>query len=451
MELSQPSYSAAPCLTHNVHTKLRSSRRPATRTQAHERTQLSRSAHDAHSSKMTADDTTTASKAEDYVLLGDPEKTTALPDLPRTPEPADKQDKTIVAETPPPRVHANKQDKTVEATHAATYEDALKEAAPDAPPSVGDAAAALKDATLRELGAAREKASTKIKAAAPARRNAPAWRRVGRWALGLVALAFVFAGGFFLGERRGGRRSVVTSAPVADTAPPSANALANHVPPTNAPANEPSADASSTNDASPTCRMRADSPFDNIVNDILGLRSQQPRPRRAEPLDAFVRRMLSPAPRVVPTWTTPSAGPGSSSACRSCGARPSSSGASTPPSPRVTKPRTSSGGASKNSGALNTRGTRPPTTDRPSKNSGASTGRGTRPPTDGPRRRPRSKTSRGGWPRPKPPARSASARRGSGRGRGGAGRRAEAGTDAARANAARARRPREPRHNRGTS
>ena len=90
--------------------------------------------------------------------------------------------------------HANKQDKTVEATHAATYEDALKEAAPDAPPSVGDAAAALKDATLRELGAAREKASTKIKAAArAARRNAPAWRRVGRWALGLLALAVVFA------------------------------------------------------------------------------------------------------------------------------------------------------------------------------------------------------------------------------------------------------------------
>ena len=48
---------------------------------------------------MTADDTTTASKAEDYVLLGDPEKTTALPDLSRTAESADKQKKTIVADT----------------------------------------------------------------------------------------------------------------------------------------------------------------------------------------------------------------------------------------------------------------------------------------------------------------------------------------------------------------
>ena len=112
---------------------------------------------------MTADDKKTASKAEDYVLLGNPEKTTALPDLPKTTEPADKQEKTVAA------------------THADTYEAALKEAAPDSPPSVGDAAAALKDATLRELGAAREKASTKIKAAArAARRNAPAWRRVGR-------------------------------------------------------------------------------------------------------------------------------------------------------------------------------------------------------------------------------------------------------------------------------
>merc|ERR1719456_507655 len=114
---------------------------------------------------MTAKDDT------EYVLLGDPEKTTALPDLPKTTEPADKQDKTIVAET----------------THAATYEAALKEAAPDSPqPSVGDAAAALKAATLRELGVVRTKASTKIKAAArAARRNAPAWRRIGSWALGL--------------------------------------------------------------------------------------------------------------------------------------------------------------------------------------------------------------------------------------------------------------------------
>merc|ERR1719399_2638711 len=160
-----------------------------------------------------------------------------------------------------PRVHADKQDKTVEATHAATYETALKEAAPDSPqPSVGDAAAALKDATLRELGAAREKASTQIKAAArAARRNAPAWRRVGRWALGLLALAVVFAGGFFLGDRRSGRRSVATSASAAEATTPStnqANALANHVPPTDAPANESPADASSTDDASPTCRTR---------------------------------------------------------------------------------------------------------------------------------------------------------------------------------------------------
>ena len=263
---------------------------------------------------MTAkNDAVAASKAEDYVLLGDPEKTTALPDLPKTPEPADKQNKTIVAETTARGGDSNKQDKTVEATHAATYETALKEAAPDAPPTVGDAAAALKDATLRELGAAREKASNKIVAAARAARwNAPAWRRVGRWALGLLALAVVFAGGFFLGERRGG--SVVTSASVADTAPPSANqanALTNHVPPTNALANEPPADASSTNDASPTCRTRppVDSLFDNIVNEILGLRAQ-PRPRRAEPLDAFVRQMLSPAPRVVPTMDVSFGWPG---------------------------------------------------------------------------------------------------------------------------------------------
>ncbi len=262
---------------------------------------------------MTADNT--ASKAEEYVLLGadgDPEKTTALPDLPKTTEPADKQNKTIVADATARGGDSNKQDKTVEATHASTYEAALTEAAPDAPPSVGDAAAALKDATLRELGAAREKASTKIKAAARARRNAPAWRRVGRWALGLLALVAVFAGGFFLGERRGGRRSVVTSVP-ADTTTPSANqanALTNHVPPTDAPANEPPADASST-DASSTCRTRpsADSLFDNVVNDILGLRSQ-PRPRRAEPLDAFVRRMLSPAPRMVPTMDVSFGWPG---------------------------------------------------------------------------------------------------------------------------------------------
>ena len=45
------------------------------------------------------------------------------------------------------------------------------------------------------------------------------------------------------------------------------------------------------------------------MNDILGLRSQ-PRPRRAEPLDAFVRRMLSPAPRVVPTMDVSFGSPG---------------------------------------------------------------------------------------------------------------------------------------------
>jgi len=253
------------------------------------------------------DDTVASSKAEEFVLLGNPEKTTALPELPKTTEPADKQDRTIVADTDVRGSDSNKQDESVASTHAATYEAALKEAAPDAPPSVGDAAAALKDATLRELGAAREKASTRIKAAArAARRNAPAWRRVGRWALGLLALTFVFAGGFFLGERRSGRQSVVTSAPVADTAPPSANqanALTNHAPPADAPANEPPVDPSSTNDASPqTCRTRpsVDSLFDGVVNDILGLRAT-PRPRRAEPLDAFVRRMLAPAPRVVPT------------------------------------------------------------------------------------------------------------------------------------------------------
>ena len=270
-----------------------------------------------HSSTMTAkNDAVAASKAEDYVLLGDPEKTTALPDLPKTPEPADKQNKTIVAETTARGGDSNKQDKTVEATHAATYETALKEAAPDAPPTVGDAAAALKDATLRELGAAREKASNKIVAAArAARRNAPAWRRVGRWALGLLALAVVFAGGFFLGDRRSGRRSVATSASAAEATTPStnqANALANHVPPTDAPANGPSAEPSSTSDASPqTCRTRpsVESLFDNIVNDILGLGSQ-PRPRRAEPLDAFVRQMLSPAPRMVPTMDVSFGWPG---------------------------------------------------------------------------------------------------------------------------------------------
>jgi len=265
---------------------------------------------------MTADDTT-ASKAE-FVLIGgdgDPEQTVAVPGHePKTAEPSDKQNTTIVADTTARGGDSNKQDKTVEATHAATYEAAVKEAAPDAPPTVGDAAAALKDAALRELGAAREKASTKIKAAArAARQNAPAWRRVGRWALGLLALAVVFAGGFFLGERRSGRRSIATSAPVADTAPPSANqanALASHVPPTDAPVNEPSADASST-DASSTCGAHpsADSLFDNIVNDILGLRAQ-PRPRRAEPLDAFVRRMLAPAPRVVPSMDVSFGWPG---------------------------------------------------------------------------------------------------------------------------------------------
>merc|ERR1719333_490777 len=241
---------------------------------------------------MTAKDDTVASKAEDYVLLGDPEKTTALPDLPKTAEPADKQKKTIVAETSPRRVHADKQHKTDEATHAATYEAALKEAAPDAPPSVGDAAAALKDATLREFGAAREKASTKIKAAArAARQNAPAWRRVGRWALGLLALAFVFAGGFFLGDRQGRVASAPTQ--VSEATPPAA---------TDAPVAETVKSTPPTTPiGSPTCRTRAsvDSLFDGVVNDILSLRA--PRPRRAEPLDAFVRRMLAPAPRVVPT------------------------------------------------------------------------------------------------------------------------------------------------------
>ena len=312
-------FSTAFCITHETAQALAAreqSQQPHALALAVPRTNAPHTTRTHHSSKMTADNT--ASKAEEYVLLGadgDPEKTTALPDLPVTNEPADKRKKTIVADATGRGGDSNKQDETVEASHAATYEAALKEAAPDAPPSVGDAAAALKDATLRELGAAREKASTKIKAAArAARRNAPAWRRVGRWALGLLALAFVFAGGFFLGERRGGRRSVVTSAPVADTASTSANpanALANHVPPTDAPANEPPADVSSTNDASPTCRTRpsADSLFDNIVNDILGLRSQ-PRPRRAEPLDAFVRRMLSPAPRMVPTMDVSFGWPG---------------------------------------------------------------------------------------------------------------------------------------------
>jgi len=263
---------------------------------------------------MTAADTVASKAEEPFVLLGkDPEQTVALPrDEPKTAEPADKQNKTIVADT----TASNKQDKTVEAKHAATYEAALKKAAPDAPPSVGDAATALKDATLRELGAAREKASTQIKAAArAARRNAPAWRRVGRWALGLLALAVVFAGGFFLGDRRSGRRSVATSASAAEATTPStnqANALANHVPPTDAPANGPSAEPSSTSDASPqTCRTRpsVESLFDNIVNDILGLGSQ-PRPRRAEPLDAFVRRMLAPAPRVVPSMDVSFGWPG---------------------------------------------------------------------------------------------------------------------------------------------
>ena len=236
---------------------------------------------------MTAKDDTVASKAEEpFVLLGkgDPEQTVALPsDQPTTAEPADKQDKTI-------------------ATHADTYEKALKEAAPDSPPpSVGDAATALKDATLRELGAAREKASTKIKAAArAARQNAPAWRRVGRWALGLLALAFVFAGGFFLGDRRGRVASAPTQVSKATT--PAANdaPVAETVKPT--PPTAPT--------GSPTCRTRppVDSLFDGVVNDILGLRA--PRPRRAEPLDAFVRRMLAPAPRVVPTMDVSFGWPG---------------------------------------------------------------------------------------------------------------------------------------------
>ena len=277
-----------------------------------------------HSSTMTAKDDTVASKAEEeFVLLGDPEKTTALPDLPRTTEPADKQNKTIVADMTACGGDSNKQDKTfVEATHADTYEKALKEAAPDAPPSIGDAAAALKDATIRELGAAREKASTKIKEAArAARQNAPAWRRVGRWALGLLALAFVFAGGFFLGDRRGGRRSVAASAPVADTAPPSVNeANAQPVAPTNPLANEPPADPSSTNDASPqTCRTRpsVDSLFDGVVNDILGLRSQ-PRPRRADaPARACHLARTPSSPRVRRPVARP--GPLHSAFCRGCG------------------------------------------------------------------------------------------------------------------------------------
>merc|ERR1719399_1343574 len=79
-----------------------------------------------------------------------------------------------------------------------------------------------------------------------------------------------------------------------------------------APTNEPPAEASSTNDSPQTCRTRpsVDSLFDNIVNDILGLRAQ-PRPRRAEPLDAFVRRMLAPAPRrMVPTMDVSFGWPG---------------------------------------------------------------------------------------------------------------------------------------------
>ena len=51
---------------------------------------------------MTAKDDTVASKAEEpFVLLGkDPEQTVALPrDEPKTAEPADKQNKTIVADT----------------------------------------------------------------------------------------------------------------------------------------------------------------------------------------------------------------------------------------------------------------------------------------------------------------------------------------------------------------
>ena len=75
----------------------------------------------------TAKDDTVASKAEEYVLLGDPEKTSALPDLPKTTEPVDKQEKTIVADATARGGDSNKQDKTVEATHAATYEAALKE------------------------------------------------------------------------------------------------------------------------------------------------------------------------------------------------------------------------------------------------------------------------------------------------------------------------------------
>ena len=236
---------------------------------------------------MTAiDDTVASSKAEEpFVLLGkgDPEQTVAVPsDQPTTEAP-------------------DKQDKTVEATHAATYEAALKEAAPDAPPSVGDAAAALKDATIRELGAAREKASTKIKAAArAARRNAPAWRRVGRWALGLLALAVVFTSGFFLGDRQGRVASAPTQ--VSEASPPAA---------TDAPVAETvKSTPPTTPTGSPTCRTRpsVDSLFDGVVNDILGLRA--PRPRRAEPLDAFVRRMLSPAPRVVPTMDVSFGWPG---------------------------------------------------------------------------------------------------------------------------------------------
>ena len=71
---------------------------------------------------MTADDTT-ASKAE-FVLIGgdgDPEQTVAVPGHePKTAEPSDKQNTTIVADTTPPRVHPDKQDKTVAATHTAT-------------------------------------------------------------------------------------------------------------------------------------------------------------------------------------------------------------------------------------------------------------------------------------------------------------------------------------------
>ncbi len=70
---------------------------------------------------MTADNT--ASKAEEYVLLGadgDPEKTTALPDLPMTAEPAEKQNKTIVAYAIVRGGESNKQDEPVSATHAAS-------------------------------------------------------------------------------------------------------------------------------------------------------------------------------------------------------------------------------------------------------------------------------------------------------------------------------------------